>query len=85
MACHGEFHSDRHGFNVAHKRLNENMIRYLRGKNVKYLAIVDCKGGNALLNSAISTCRPVANNGRVTIYDISVGCPSADFGRIVLC
>jgi hypothetical protein len=67
------YYSDRHGFNVPHMRLNEEMIDYLRGKDVQYLAIVDYKGGNDSINSAISPYRPVVKNGRLIIYDISTG------------
>lgn len=65
------YYADRRGFDVRHRRLNEKMIGYLRGRDVKYLAIVDYKGNFEPLDSAISTYRPVAKNDRVTIYDIS--------------
>jgi hypothetical protein len=66
------YYSDRHGFTVPHKKLNEKMIGYLRNKNIKYLTLVDYKGGDDLINTAIVPYRIVTKNDRVKIYDISV-------------
>jgi hypothetical protein len=65
------YHSDRHGFYVPHSRLNEEMIEYLRRRNIKALALVDYKGGNDLIDATVASYRVIAQNFVVTIYDIS--------------
>jgi hypothetical protein len=65
------YYSDRHGFNLHHRRLNKEMITYLSNSNIKYLAIVDFKNEDVLNNDAISPYKIVTKNNRVIIYDIS--------------
>ena len=65
------YYSDRRGFNVPHYRLNGEMIGYLRSRSIKYVALVDYDGGDDLINAAVAHCRIVAQQLRVTIYDIS--------------
>ena len=64
-------YSDRRGFNVSHKRLNEDMIGYLRVNNVKYLALVDYLGMDNVINKVICPYKVLNENDRVTIYDIT--------------
>ncbi len=65
------YYADRHGFNLAHGRLNEDMIEYLRDRRVKYLALIDYMGMDNLINEAICPYQIVSENNRVAIYDIS--------------
>lgn len=66
------YYADRHGFNVPHMRLNEEMIKYLRNKNIKYLTLVDYKGGDDSINATLFPYRIVSENDRTKIYDIFV-------------
>ncbi len=65
------YYSDRHGFTVPHKRINNEMITYLRSENIKYLILVDYKGKGDVINKAIAPYKIVDKNNRATIYDIS--------------
>jgi len=65
------YYSDRRGFDVPHYRLDEDMIRYLSGKNIRYLILVDYKGGNASIDAAVASYGIVTENDRAVIYDIS--------------
>ena len=65
------YYSNRHGFEVPHYRLNEEMMEYFRGKNIKYLTLIDYDGTSALIDSAVAPYRMVTKNERTIIYDIS--------------
>jgi len=65
------YYSDRHGFNVSHKRLHKDMIKYLRDNSVKYLAVVDYAGMNASINQVLCPYEVINENDRVSIYDIT--------------
>jgi 4-amino-4-deoxy-L-arabinose transferase-like glycosyltransferase len=65
------YYSDRHGFDVPHYRLNGEMIEYLKGKDIKYLAIVDYNGDSDSINSVISAHPVIAKNDRAMILDIA--------------
>jgi 4-amino-4-deoxy-L-arabinose transferase-like glycosyltransferase len=65
------YYSDRRGFDVGLKRLNEDMVAYLRSKGIKYLVMVDYEETDNLINSFLSSYRIVIENERAKIYDIS--------------
>jgi hypothetical protein len=65
------YYSDRHGFNVPHRRLDAGMISYLMANNIKYLVVVDYARGNDTLNKALSHYRIKRRSERVTVYDIT--------------
>lgn len=65
------YYSDRHGFDVPHYRLNGEIIKYLKDKSIKYLAIVDYNGDSDSIDSAISAHKITAKNSRAMILDIS--------------
>ena len=64
------YYSDRHGFDVPHYRLDGEIIKYLKDKNIKYLAIVDYNGDSDPINSVISAHPVIAKKSRAIILDI---------------
>ena len=65
------YYADRHGFNMTHKSLTEDMIEYLNDRRVKYLAVVDYDGMDKSVNKVLCSYKVINENDRVTIYDIT--------------
>ncbi len=65
------YFADRHGLNVPHERLNEEMITYLRYNNMKYLALSNYIGLDNSINNVMCSYQIVNQNSRVIIYDIT--------------
>lgn len=76
------YYSDRHGLNLIHRRLDEDMIEYLRDSRIKYLALVDYPGKDNLINEALCPYRIFSKNDRVTIYTIDSDIKTCDGTRL---
>lgn len=65
------YFSDRHGFTLPHKRLNSEMMTYLRSKGIRYFVLVDYENTDGVITGVLEPYKVEAQNDRVMIYDIS--------------
>jgi len=64
------YYADRHGFVVPLRRLNKDMIEYLKSKNIRYLAITDYSNIYDAVVKLLYPYKIRAYNQNVIIYDI---------------